>query len=62
MGTPIAYFILDIWQENFTYKTPLTGWYFIFSGLGILLLTSIAIYPVCINASKANPSKILKQI
>ncbi len=42
IATPIAYFAMRIWLENFAYKTNLSWWIFTISGilaLGIALLT-----------------------
>ena len=42
IATPIAYYAMNRWLENFAYKTGLSWWIFIFAGvlaLGIALLT-----------------------
>ena len=42
IATPIAYYAMNKWLENFAYKTPLCWWIFALSGLlalGIALLT-----------------------
>lgn len=42
IATPVGYFILDKWLENFAYKTNLSWWIFALAGLlalGIALLT-----------------------
>jgi len=42
VATPLSYFAINIWLENFAYKTPLTWWIFALAGLlalGIALLT-----------------------
>jgi putative ABC transport system permease protein len=42
IATPIAYFTMNKWLENFAYKTPLSWWIFALAGvlaLGIALLT-----------------------
>ena len=42
IATPIAWYALNKWLENFAYKTPLSWWIFALSGamaLGIALLT-----------------------
>jgi len=42
MATPIAYYAMHKWLENFAYKTPLSWWIFALAGLlalGIALLT-----------------------
>jgi putative ABC transport system permease protein len=41
-ATPISYFIMNKWLENFAYKTTLSWWIFVLAGLlalGIALLT-----------------------
>ncbi len=42
IATPIAYYVLNKWLENFAYKTTLNWWIFVLAGalaLGIALLT-----------------------
>jgi putative ABC transport system permease protein len=42
IATPIAYYAMNKWLENFAYKTELSWWIFALSGLlalGIALLT-----------------------
>ena len=42
IATPIAYYVMHKWLENFAYKTPLSWWIFALAGmlaLGIALLT-----------------------
>ena len=42
IATPIAYYAMNIWLENFAYKTELSWWIFVLAGLlalGIALLT-----------------------
>lgn len=43
IATPIAYYSMDKWLENFAYKTNLSWWIFVFTGilvLGIALITA----------------------
>jgi putative ABC transport system permease protein len=42
IATPIAYYAMNKWLENFAYKTTLSWWIFVLAGLlalGIALLT-----------------------
>nr|WP_319401117.1 FtsX-like permease family protein [uncultured Carboxylicivirga sp.] len=43
VATPIAYYAIDLWLQNFAYKTELSWWIFVLAGilaLGIALLTT----------------------
>jgi putative ABC transport system permease protein len=60
VGSPFAYIILNVWLENFAYKTSLTWWYFFFAAMTMLILVVVTVSPTCIKASKTNPSTILR--
>lgn len=60
MATPVAYYFIVKWQENFAYKTPLYWWIF---ALAFLLVTFITIATVTFQswrAANANPVDSLK--
>lgn len=59
-ATPIAYWIVDKWLEQFTHKTPIYWWIFL---LGALIVSSIAILTVNMQSYRAattNPVSALK--
>jgi hypothetical protein len=60
IAAPIAWWGLTNWLESFAYKTELSWWVFLLSGL-IMLLVALAIISVkIISSAKANPVKSLR--
>jgi putative ABC transport system permease protein len=60
VATPIAYFIMNKWLENFAYKTELSWWIFALAGL---LALGIALFTVSWQSWKAatrNPVEALR--
>ena len=60
IATPIAYFAMNKWLENFAYKTSLSWWIFAFAGL---LALGIAVLTVSFQSWKAatkNPVEALR--
>jgi ABC-type antimicrobial peptide transport system permease subunit len=60
IATPVAWYAMDIWLKNYTYRTPIQWW--VFAGAGILAIV-IALFTVSYQALKAalsNPVKSLR--
>lgn len=57
---PVAYYFMNNWLTNFAYRTEISFWVFIISGIATLL---IALFTICIQIYKAassNPIESLK--
>ncbi len=60
IATPIAWWGLHTWLEAFAYKTDLSWWVFLLSGI-LMLLVALAIISVkTISSANANPIKSLR--
>ena len=57
---PIAYFTLSKWLQNFAYRTDLTIWQFLASGLLTLLIALLTMSWQAIRAAIANPVESLR--
>ncbi|HSP88829.1 MAG TPA: ABC transporter permease [Ignavibacteriaceae bacterium] len=57
---PVAYFYMNSWMENFAYKTNISIWVFIFSGIIALLIALLTVISQTIKAATANPVKSLR--
>jgi putative ABC transport system permease protein len=60
IATPIAYYAMNKWLENFAYKIDLSWWIFALAGL---LALGIALFTVCwqsLKASMRNPVEVLR--
>lgn len=57
---PIAYYAMSKWLENFAYKTTLSWWIFILSGLIALVIALITISWQTFKAARKNPVEALR--
>ena len=57
---PIGWYAMHNWLNNYSYRTHLSIWTFIFAGLGVLSITVIAVSYQAIKAAMTNPVKSLK--
>ena len=60
IASPIAYWIMERWLENFAYRITLTWWMFLFASIGVLCVAMITIGFHTIKAARANPVKSLR--
>jgi putative ABC transport system permease protein len=59
-ATPIAWYFMDKWLENFSYHTSIDMWTFVLSFVLVVLITSLTISYQAVKASMANPVKSLR--
>ena len=60
IATPIAYFAMNKWLENFAYKTTLSWWIFALAGLASLLVALITVSWQSWRAASRNPVEALR--
>ncbi|GAB3809201.1 ABC transporter permease [Spirosoma humi] len=60
LATPIAYYVLSDWLQNYQYRTELSWWIFASAGAGALLVTLLTISYQSIKAALMNPVKSLR--
>ncbi|MBO0937479.1 ABC transporter permease [Fibrella sp. HMF5335] len=60
IATPIAYYFLNNWLQQYQYRTEITWWIFVVSGLGALGLTLLTVSYQSIRAALMNPVKSLR--
>ncbi|PSR57129.1 ABC transporter permease [Adhaeribacter arboris] len=60
LATPIAYYFLHKWLQNYEYRTQLPWWVFAAVGSGALIITLLTISYQAIKAALANPIKSLR--
>ena len=60
MASPIAYYLMDKWLQDFEYKINLELWVFAFAGILTVLITLITISFQAIKAGMADPVKSLR--
>ena len=60
IATPIAWYGVNYWLEEFAYKTEMSWWIFILSGITMLLITSVIMSIRTIAKANANPVESLR--
>ena len=60
IATPIAYYFMHNWLQNYTYRTELSWWIFATTGVGVLVITLLTVSFQAIKAVIANPVKSLR--
>ncbi len=60
IAVPIAYYLMNDWLNNFAYRTLITTWDFILSGIIVLAIAFITISYKAIKAATANPVDSLR--
>lgn len=60
VATPIAWYGIYTWLQNFAYKTSMSFWVFLMSGLAMILFSVIVIASKTLRVSKTNPVNSLR--
>jgi len=60
VATPVAYYFMHNWLQNYQYRTNLSWWVFGATGLGALMITLLTVSFQSIKAAVANPVKSLR--
>ena len=60
IASPVAYYFMHGWLQNYPYRTALSWWIFASAGLGSLAITLLTVSSQAIKAALANPVKSLR--
>src|ERR1700754_26634 len=60
IAIPLAWYYLAHWLKQYDYRTTISLWVFLFSGLGALVITLLTVSFQAIKAALANPVKSLR--
>ncbi len=60
IAVPIAYYFMHNWLQHYQYRTAISWWIFVMSGIGALIITLLTISFQAIKAAVANPVKSLR--
>ena len=61
LATPIAWFVMHKWLENFAYKTKLDWWFFAFAGIIALLIALFTVSWKSWFAASRNPAEVIRE-
>src|SRR5690606_11453720 len=59
IATPLAYWAMNKWLQDFAYRTSISWWIFAACGFAMLLIASVTVSIQTIKAALANPVKSL---
>ncbi len=60
IATPVSYYFVDAWLEDFAYKTPISPWVFLLAAISALLITWFTIGFQSLKTARLNPVEALK--
>jgi putative ABC transport system permease protein len=60
IATPIAWYVMDKWLQNFAYRSELNWWIFVLSGLLTLAIALLTVSWQCWLAARRNPVEALR--
>ena len=60
-ATPIAWFVMHKWLENFAYKTSLGWWYFALSGIIAMGIALLTVSWKSWVAARRNPAEVIRE-
>jgi putative ABC transport system permease protein len=60
IATPVAWYIMNNWLQDFAYRTTITWWMFAIAGLTVVFIALLTVSFQAIKAAVANPVKSLR--
>jgi len=60
VATPMAYYFMHNWLQNYQYRTAMSWWVFLAAGCGALTITLVTVSFQSIKAALTNPVKSLR--
>jgi len=60
IATPLAYYLMENWLQDFTYRISISWWVFLLAGIITLVITFITVSTQAIKAATTNPIKSLR--
>jgi len=60
IASPLAWYLMHNWLQRFDYRSDISGWIFVFTGLGAVAITLITVSFQSVKAALANPINSLK--
>jgi putative ABC transport system permease protein len=60
IASPLAWWLMNIWLQNFAYRIDMQWWVFLIAGIISVLIAFITVSFQAIKAAIANPVKSLR--
>ena len=60
IACPFGYFLMNNWLDNFAYKTTISIWSFLLTGILVIFIGLVAVSYQAIKAARRNPIESLR--
>mgnify|MGYP001548385177 FL=1 len=60
IASPMAWYIMDKWLDDYAYKTHISWWMFVIAGIVAIVITLFTVSYQAVKAALANPVKGLR--
>ncbi|QRR01876.1 ABC transporter permease [Dyadobacter sandarakinus] len=60
IATPLTWYIMDLWLQDFAYRIHMAWWMFVLAGLLAIIIAIVTVSTQAIKAALTNPTKSLK--
>ena len=60
IASPLAWYIMHRWLQDFEYRTPISWWIFVVAGLSAVGIAFVTVSFQAIRSARANPVKSLR--
>jgi len=60
IATPLAYYLMENWLQDFTYRISISWWIFLLAGIVTVIITFLTVSVQAIKAATANPVNSLR--
>ena len=60
IAIPVAYYCMSHWLEGYNYRTNISAWIFVITGVGAMGITLVTVSFQAIKAAVMNPVKSLR--
>ncbi len=60
LSMPVGWYLMQLWLENFAYRIKIQPWWFILTGLAVVLIAECTVIYQSLKAANRNPSETLR--
>jgi len=61
IASPVSWYVLHRWLQNFAYKTDLSLWLFVLAGLIAFAIAFLTVSLKSLVAARQNPAKVIRE-
>jgi putative ABC transport system permease protein len=60
VASPVVFYVMNKWLQNFVYRTEIKWWFFLVAGLTVLIVTLVTVSLHSLRAATRNPVEALR--